>query len=674
MIRFLLFLLFLNSFSWAEELETRKHQLQPFTVDLLLHWDDMKNFPFDKHFIWSDNAENFGKYFMLATMSKRLAKTNSIELESKIKKTCHLLSYQATAKDIDITAYIYNSQKSLRRVDKGSAASYQLKLTAPARIHRFIENMNSYLKGEIGIEIPQVNVRMTAMSLPVEVVRQYGLDFFPTLNSQQSLVMPNPKFAQFITEISQQKGCFKLTEMVVPAISGNTFYGRNSSEMTFPEAYDFTGEMTPTISYNEKGEIIKGSSLLKASGIETQFGEPRDVGVILEVTQNVEPDGKRVTLDIRTEISSLLGWTHYDDKDFIKMPALKAQTIETRFLGLLGSTFTLACMYNKSINKSAKHVLTNKEHEQLATEQCIVYFMSIEDAVTSQPSSIAQDEVALLMIPTGDRCNKQLIKLFGGEKDISADIKSLLAAQGVNFHPKGLFYYDTKQSVLFMTNSPKEIAKTKKLLKIVKSKDLNLVWSDAADIRYSFMQLELPEAYATKYKIQPGKQFIRTKTLDDLFKDISLDQDASITDIGSSLTQNGNTCIIRNVLEIYYPEYYELQKIDGEAINLPFFGDPSDIGGIYELTPQIDPNFTEIEVRIQPQAVTAEGWQKYQGMKGMPLLNSFSLDTGLKVNKGEVMLIYQATEKQGLFQKPKTDRKIKILLFYTDLQTLEIAK
>lgn len=100
---------------------------------------------------------------------------------------------------------------------------------------------------------------------------------------------------------------------------------------------------------------------------------------------------------------------------------------------------------------------------------------------------------------------------------------------------------------------------------------------------------------------------------------LSQQTNADILSAPKVITQNGNTAILRVVTERYFPETWEPPTIDvsgnggggnngGAALitvqpSMPQFGEPTDLGVVLEVTPQVDPDGVSIELELKPQVV-----------------------------------------------------------------------
>ncbi|MCM8538339.1 MAG: hypothetical protein NE334_20520 [Lentisphaeraceae bacterium] len=667
MLRVILLTMLFSTIAIAEKVETRTHDLSATAIDIILHWDNVKKFPFKNHFFWENEPDTLQDRIMWSRMRKKATETTALALNRNILKICETLGYIVTQQDVQVHGYTFNENDLLVNTN-GNALIFKLELNAPDNIHRFFNSLHSLL-GEGGITTPKLNLRLTALSMPVKVVRQYGLDFFPPTKKYTSSKMSSKDFAKLIDEITQIEGCTVLTDISAPTVSGKSIIVKDTYSLNFPEDFNWIGTQTETLKYDDKGRKLKSTALLKAEGIGLSIGEPRNIGVCFEVTPTVEPDGYTVSLDLLPGINGLCGWTMLNSKYDLKMPLLKAQTIETRLTMGYGQAANIGCLYDRNFLKSAKHLVSPDELKNLEDEKCIVYFVTVDNPFKTKLALLQKNDLTLMLKPAGDKTNKQLIHSFNN-KNMSESVKNLLMEQGVKFPPNAPFYYDSKYSVIYMLNTSSEISKVEKILgKVTQSSGDTQRSSksivDDHEVRYSFIELETPASNISNFEIKPGQQFISKEKLKKLLDSPKV----SITNIGSGLTQNGNTTISRNVLEAYIPEEYENQTIKGEPTSLPIIGESVDIGGVYEITPQIDPDGHTIEIELRPYISEMLGWEKQLPHKGFPSFRNYSLDTRVKMKKGDILLISNSSESKNIFQKKSQDKKIKLLLFYCNLQT-----
>ncbi|MCH2205118.1 MAG: hypothetical protein MK132_04505 [Lentisphaerales bacterium] len=180
-----------------------------------------------------------------------------------------------------------------------------------------------------------------------------------------AVIMGDYLFQGLVRALEQETSADTLSAPQVTAVSGKTAIIRIVEERYFPESFE-----APDISE------------LTAIGSAPTFGEPRDVGIVLEVTPTVEPDGYTISLDLRPQILEFVG---YDDAfnsvmelqtfqligdipiplppifiDAIySMPILTARTIETRVTIWDGETIMLGGLISErvtSVNDSVPYL------------------------------------------------------------------------------------------------------------------------------------------------------------------------------------------------------------------------------------------------------------------------------------------------------------------------------
>ena len=156
---------------------------------------------------------------------------------------------------------------------------------------------------------------------------------------------------------------------------------------------------------------------------------------------------------------------------------------------------------------------------------------------------------------------------------------------------------------------------------------------------------------------------------------LSQQTNADILSAPKVITQNGNTAILRVVTERYFPESWEPPELQTTNNNggvttvsfvtvtpsMPNFGDPTDLGVVLEVTPQVDPDGVSIELELKPQVIEFIGLDSTfnttvltstQTINGiptgvvsvpsrfdMPILSSRSVDTRIKMWDGESVII-----------------------------------
>lgn len=168
-----------------------------------------------------------------------------------------------------------------------------------------------------------------------------------------NLIMGDYIFQGLIRALEQESTSDVLSAPQVTAVSGKTAVIRIVEERYFPESWE-----APEISTQQ----IYGSS--------PQFGEPRDVGIVFEVTPQVEPDGYTISLDLKPQVLEFLRYdTSYDSvinvgrnlpnppdaanptnmPVLFQMPILSARTIETRVTIWDGETIMLGGLVKETV-------------------------------------------------------------------------------------------------------------------------------------------------------------------------------------------------------------------------------------------------------------------------------------------------------------------------------------
>ena len=161
-----------------------------------------------------------------------------------------------------------------------------------------------------------------------------------------NLILGDYIFQGLIRALEQESTNDILSAPQVTAVSGKPAIIRIVQERFFPESWD-----QPDIST----QFVFGSS--------PQFGESRDVGIVFEVTPQVEPDGYTISLDLKPQVLQFVGYdTSFDSTIALppafgggvlpvlySMPILSARTIETRVTIWDGETIMLGGLVNEVV-------------------------------------------------------------------------------------------------------------------------------------------------------------------------------------------------------------------------------------------------------------------------------------------------------------------------------------
>ncbi|MEA2013559.1 MAG: hypothetical protein U9O87_10885 [Verrucomicrobiota bacterium] len=157
-------------------------------------------------------------------------------------------------------------------------------------------------------------------------------------------------FTTIIHALSQSKNTDVLSAPKITTVSGNTAILRMVEERYFPESWT-EPELTPA-------SDTEGASFTPSI---PEFGEARDIGVVLEVTPTVGPDGYTIELNLRPQVMEFKGYDielNYkmvvDGEEIdakAQMPIIEARTIETTVNCWDGETVVLGGMIREHVEK-----------------------------------------------------------------------------------------------------------------------------------------------------------------------------------------------------------------------------------------------------------------------------------------------------------------------------------
>ncbi|OGV75413.1 MAG: hypothetical protein A3K19_12795 [Lentisphaerae bacterium RIFOXYB12_FULL_65_16] len=157
-------------------------------------------------------------------------------------------------------------------------------------------------------------------------------------------------FRTVIHALSRKDHVDVLSAPKVTTLSGNTAVLRTVQERYFPESWT---EPEVTAGTQTTGMSFKPSI--------PEFGEARDIGVVLEVTPTVAADGYSIDLDLRPQVIDFIRYdTAFDYQMIINdqivqgkatMPILSARTVETKVIVWDGETVVLGGMIGERIDK-----------------------------------------------------------------------------------------------------------------------------------------------------------------------------------------------------------------------------------------------------------------------------------------------------------------------------------
>ena len=616
----------------AENISTVKYELSPFAVDLIVNWKDLEKFPYKRHFLWEQGTYDF-RNFHQGTMTKTFSDIGEQTLTESIKNVLSSLN----AEDKQTSFKLRRHELRSRRTGEFLVTGYNFHLTASDKVHSFFHWINNYFTNTLAnpftqrVYNPVISAKFTVVTLPAELARSKGMDFFPSAKELLKTQRDNKSFQKFLGNLLKEDGVALEAEYLCRAVSGKTMVTRDVKEFHFPELYDFFGKVGNTREFNEKTQKWHPSAeLIEVHGIQPLMGEPRDVGNVIEVTPQVEPDGRTVSLDIKLGLLRHLGWTDFNKAEDIRMPLLQAMATETRMATLIGETRPVSLMYYSSRQNNIKNSVRKEDLVNKSIDKCAIVYVSIESKKQNNQYDIADDEWSFYMTPVGSLAKNSFSNLTKKNEQVSEKVKELLTDMGVKFQKGSLFHYDPEYSVVSTFNKASEI---KKLISFL-PKNPNFVekniYHETCNVYASHIVLSLSKTYAEKIGLHDKSDLMRASVLRKVLKGPFDGKDSVIQGISTLVTQNGNTAINRDVIELYYPESFDYQKSADKTLMLPNFGEPRDIGFVLEYTPQIDPNYKEFESEQRDQRVDLTGWMNLRNQKTSAIVKASSLDTRLK--------------------------------------------
>jgi Flp pilus assembly secretin CpaC/tetratricopeptide (TPR) repeat protein len=160
-----------------------------------------------------------------------------------------------------------------------------------------------------------------------------------------SMVLGAMEFSTLINAISQAKSSDILSAPKVTTQSGSTAVIRMVQERYFPEGWT-------------EPEITAEEGIVSLVPSMPEYGEARDVGVVLDVTPQVESDGYTIGLQLRPQVVEFLGYDLSNNTSIItelgvqefkaQMPILEARTVDTNVIVYDGETVILGGMIREA--------------------------------------------------------------------------------------------------------------------------------------------------------------------------------------------------------------------------------------------------------------------------------------------------------------------------------------
>lgn len=245
----------------------------------------------------------------------------------------------------------------------------------------------------------------------------------------------------------------------------------------------------------------------------------------------------------------------------------------------------------------------------------------------------------------------------------SIDLKTFFIDRGINFPTGALALYDAKISRLIVKNTTSELAKLEALFSklnvfvpevSIQAKFVELKQKDFDELGFEWRLTpanastnDAINRYATTQATAAEQQADRAFGFyieqDDTRIDgviHALDQNRRTQTISAPkvTTLSGHRATIRMVTETYYPTGWSdastsTQSGSGSSANIaykipstPIFGDPTDLGVIFSVTPYVcNDNYT-IDLELEPQTQAFAGWSDYSYTDTGDSTSTFGLD------------------------------------------------
>jgi len=307
--------------------------------------------------------------------------------------------------------------------------------------------------------------------------------------------------------------------------------------------------------------------------------------------------------------------------------------------------------------------------------------------------------------------------------------------RGVPFEEGSAIAYDKRAGKLIVKNTPENLRKLESLLRdldiqtplvLIEAKIMEIAQNDLEELGFDWV-LNQNNSPST-YRVAKTEQILRNyysadqinysgpsgtstnptdhtnnytlvnniRVLPNVIKgfDVNLTVDA-IQESGRSeilsspkvIATSGTTAVIRMVTEMYFPQSWTDPDVSignntfQYTPSYPEFGDPTDVGIRFEVTPTVSPNNYTISLHLNPQVVSLSSWTLYgytieidygttpvvqmDANIKMPELSRRDLNTNIKVYDGETVVLggmlqdksYQRDDKwPGLGEIPLVGR------------------
>lgn len=228
---------------------------------------------------------------------------------------------------------------------------------------------------------------------------------------------------------------------------------------------------------------------------------------------------------------------------------------------------------------------------------------------------------------------QEVINKMGGEED-PVKVERYFRDRGVRIPPGAHIVYDNRISRLIATNTSDELEKIERIVC-----ELNVI-DPLVRITYDVIKI--------------NEKDIPKEVREDSWKTLLASNKYELISSMSLQTLNGQEAVFRIVTEKYFPESWSIPtdvkdeptKAGADtcltaAPPIPQFGDPTELGTVLRITPNVDADQYTIHVEANPVIQTQTSWMSFRGDKEflMPELQVFSNEASLTAYDDSTILI-----------------------------------
>lgn len=283
----------------------------------------------------------------------------------------------------------------------------------------------------------------------------------------------------------------------------------------------------------------------------------------------------------------------------------------------------------------------------------------------------------------------------------SEAIKEYFRNRGVPFDEGSAIAYDSRANKLIVNNTPENLRKLESLIRdidiatplvLIESKILEIKVNDLEELGFDWllthdnehnpnwnwsMSSPIPTSSFTNNKLINNMNILPNFGGDQVFSlfltvnAIDRSDRAEILSTPKVVATSGTEAVIRMVQEMYFPEEWtepDTSVSNGSSFTFepsyPEFGDATDIGIVFTVTPIVSPNNYTITLHLNPSVTDLTGWSDYSydivignfdtqetitDANGdpvntkvtlkMPEISRREIDTRVKVYDGETMVL-----------------------------------